>query len=186
MIFPALASAAVHPRARGEQIAYCCEQGWQGGSSPRTRGTGQVGRRDPVQRRFIPAHAGNSCSSAPRLAWWPVHPRARGEQSWRLTSNWSSTGSSPRTRGTAGWEFRRPARQRLIPAHAGNRAVVRGGRVEHPVHPRARGEQTLPPDLIWTDRGSSPRTRGTGVAAHVGGDVVRFIPAHAGNSSWAW
>ena len=50
------------------------------------------------------------------------------------------------------------------------------------VHPRARGEQQRSTSPNTRGGGSSPRTRGTGAGAPGVGQVVRFIPAHAGNS----
>ena len=50
--------------------------------------------------RFIPAHAGNSCSTACAAWQRPVHPRARGEQDEPALQAALQAGSSPRTRGT--------------------------------------------------------------------------------------
>ena len=93
---------AVHPRARGEQDLRRRELLTVDGSSPRTRGTDVPRYRRVGRGRFIPAHAGNSGCFLRRHRKPPVHPRARGEQ--RLFSSTASetSGSSPRTRGTAG------------------------------------------------------------------------------------
>ena len=155
------------------------------GSSPRTRGTGATAGRARAGRRFIPAHAGNSKQCRSRSLWAPVHPRARGEQCCRASLSIAVSGSSPRTRGTVERAQGLFVHTRFIPAHAGNR-VSESNRVPlEPVHPRARGEQLATYVSIATANGSSPRTRGTGRRAVALCRVVRFIPAHAGNSGTA-
>ena len=52
-------AAAVHPRARGEQVNEHGEYKYGTGSSPRTRGTAASLHEPAARRRFIPAHAGN-------------------------------------------------------------------------------------------------------------------------------
>ena len=54
-----LAHTPVHPRARGEQQRPETSAKFSGGSSPRTRGTEPLSATPQVDRRFIPAHAGN-------------------------------------------------------------------------------------------------------------------------------
>jgi len=55
-------ASAVHPRARGEHVIAAFSLPANVGSSPRTRGTRE--RHGPLHlhRRFIPAHAGNTCA----------------------------------------------------------------------------------------------------------------------------
>ena len=95
-----------------------------------------------------------------------------------------TTGSSPRTRGTADRPWLAETLCRFIPAHAGNSADCKAGPQEAAVHPRARGEQ--PPCAASSARlaGSSPRTRGTAVGRQCRALRSRFIPAHAGNRPW--
>ena len=50
------------------------------------------------------------------------------------------------------------------------------------VHPRGRGEHDSIAEIISDCRGSSPRARGTRPDVLVLYDVVRFIPAGAGNT----
>ena len=179
---------SVHPRACGEQ-QYCgrcaCSRG---GSSPRLRGTA-ANDPDADWRSF---------GSSPRLRGtvshchiWSfnpaVHPRACGEQAYRLVGDdltvhpracgeqrpkyWPGTvqGSSPRLRGTGLFQ-------------------PRYGRS---VHPRACGEQSSASDGHHV-AGSSPRLRGTAPRGSGDGgeqfgavreDLIRFIPAPAGNSA---
>ena len=91
-----------------------------------------------------------------------VHPRVCGEQLIVMIGVNSSTGSSPRVRGTAEIPLRRPVASRFIPACAGNSWLS-----------RLR--------CLWRS-GSSPRVRGTAhdESSHL--QTRRFIPACAGNS----
>ena len=172
----------VHPRARGEQKIVPSGSSCQSGSSPRTRGTGQVARVRKAHTRFIPAHAGNRPSCARSPANPAVHPRARGEQGQRRAMFRTSSGSSPRTRGTGRAPVRRHHTNRFIPAHAGNRSRWVYSQSANPVHPRARGEQRRRAGGPSRNAGSSPRTRGTEVLMPARRADQRFIPAHAGNS----
>ena len=175
--------APVHPRARGEQERDAMRLYLITGSSPRTRGTAAGHRRVRARRRFIPAHAGNSGGFWRACAFKPVHPRARGEQQFYRSLAEKSTGSSPRTRGTGVGGLHGQHVGRFIPAHAGNRPRQREEQEMMTVHPRARGEQGVPGAQLGNALGSSPRTRGTGHRQHASGQIGRFIPAHAGNST---
>ena len=70
------------------------------GSSPRVRGTLSRHRRRRRARRFIPACAGNSRRARGTRLGFSVHPRVCGELSASRSSASSSSGSSPRVRGT--------------------------------------------------------------------------------------
>src|SRR5690606_21234609 len=52
--------STVHPRACGERREGRDGKAGEAGSSPRMRGTLDLGVRDQNDRRFIPAHAGNA------------------------------------------------------------------------------------------------------------------------------
>ena len=92
-----------------------------------------------------------------------------------------TSGSSPRTRGTAAPSLRARRSCRFIPAHAGNRWKHRQLDGHITVHPRARGEQVRVNRPRARAAGSSPRTRGTGPGESAARPGRRFIPAHAGN-----
>ena len=118
---PTASGCPVHPRACGEQERHGVAGERGAGSSPRMRGTVTWGDAEQRVARFIPAHAGNSCSRRPSRASGPVHPRACGEQ----------TGDCALASGA----------DRFIPAHAGNRRRWIGAMRPRAVHPRACGEQ---------------------------------------------
>ena len=113
----------VHPRACGEQAYGVQRKADGGGSSPRMRGTVQVGIRGLVGHRFIPAHAGNSTTGNVRVVLYAVHPRACGEQRLAVCLWPITIGSSPRMRGTGHRPGVEAACPRFIPAHAGNRSA---------------------------------------------------------------
>ena len=151
------------------------------GSSPRVRGTGLGRLRCCVAPRFIPACAGNRRSWAALGPARPVHPRVCGEQ-WKLPAPaCAAVGSSPRVRGTGTPAERAIERQRFIPACAGNRCDARCSGRAAAVHPRVCGEQVQRLDYLGLRCGSSPRVRGTVIAATPAVRWRRFIPACAGN-----
>ena len=174
--------SSVHPRARGEHGYRGSRTDCTTGSSPRTRGTRAFWTRSTMTWRFIPAHAGNTCSPASAQNPDAVHPRARGEHHTSTLIQHEGTGSSPRTRGTRHDNSRRSCRIRFIPAHAGNTHPPPVSPVRASVHPRARGEH-MSIGLYWQlVGGSSPRTRGTPDSQDQMHSCLRFIPAHAGNT----
>ena len=111
---------AVHPRMRGEHNwgLFCVYP--QAGSSPHARGTQQLRRHRPRQRRFIPACAGNTCEGDARHSAQTVHPRMRGEHQTAHVYAAGYTGSSPHARGTLVCLVARAVNKRFIPACAGN------------------------------------------------------------------
>ena len=152
------------------------------GSSPLARGTPLVQRRRQPGHRFIPARAGNTTSSPPSARTATVHPRSRGEHVTPNDIVSTLAGSSPLARGTHPRRPRGPGRCRFIPARAGNTRPGRGWRGRRPVHPRSRGEHSPPPAARTLRAGSSPLARGTPPEGDLLRDVIRFIPARAGNT----
>ena len=175
-------SRPVHPRACGEHISPPLLASRTVGSSPRMRGTPRPRSRRHPGSGFIPAHAGNTSARWSPPAGRPVHPRACGEHGGVRHRSWQRGGSSPRMRGTLTSNWMVKIFRRFIPAHAGN--TVRSGSVAggHAVHPRACGEHVPFFRCQAMVDGSSPRMRGTLRFASVHRRLVRFIPAHAGNT----
>ena len=151
----------VHPRAGGEQSLTIASRSEEFGSSPRRRGTVKNRGSGPPVYRFIPAQAGNRIYRTNIPVGTAVHPRAGGEQEGVSSSDFSSTGSSPRRRGTEKWSRCRQSGQRFIPAQAGNRSILCSSVIVISVHPRAGGEQTPEELKKVLQFGSSPRRRGT-------------------------
>ena len=132
------------------------------GSSPRVRGTHDHGAHEGLQRRFIPACAGNTTNHA---VWAPlrmVHPRVCGEHGAGNPAKVVFGGSSPRVRGTLVEAGFARYDDRFIPACAGNTSWASTTTTAAPVHPRVCGEHQ--PGRQASD------------------GVGRFIPACAGNT----
>ncbi len=172
----------VHPRACGEHMPTGPLLSSSIGSSPRMRGTLGTNRRQSGMGRFIPAHAGNTCSGQASPRSWPVHPRACGEHIRPGDALAIDIGSSPRMRGTLVAVAARGDSVRFIPAHAGNTARCRRAAECRSVHPRACGEHAGFVGRYDASTGSSPRMRGTLERANLEHWASRFIPAHAGNT----
>ncbi len=153
------------------------------GSSPHSRGTGQLLGLGGADQRFIPALAGNRYSDSLATASSAVHPRTRGEQVVQQLRKPRYTGSSPHSRGTDGVVSRCLPGRRFIPALAGNRHERQRSDATGAVHPRTRGEQVADRSLDAGNGGSSPHSRGTVADVDRVDGVQRFIPALAGNSS---
>ena len=151
------------------------------GSSPRLRGTASPSGPPGRCQRFIPAPAGNRQVYLVKAQPATVHPRACGEQKRGKMLSKPVAGSSPRLRGTDRAHHRGPRHRRFIPAPAGNREQFRHRTRSRPVHPRACGEQGVMKVICDCEHGSSPRLRGTVVAAFFRVALRRFIPAPAGN-----
>jgi len=86
-------------------------------------------------------------------------------------------------RGTPRVGCRQAETHRLIPAHAGNAAVLRAKDRMSPAHPRACGERNVASATCSGSSGSSPRMRGTRPIAERAMTNGRLIPAHAGNAT---
>ncbi len=114
---------------------------------------------------------------------YPVYPRWRGELDLQDDITEQVNGLSPLARGTRRYAMFSDARNRFIPAGAGNSAGLVPGPNIRPVYPRWRGE-LISNDLKTLIRiGLSPLARGTLFTVRRRKGRFRFIPAGAGNSS---
>ncbi len=132
--------------------------------------------------RFIPACAGNTCKGLILRGQIPVHPRVCGEHSrtWRKLRTWH--GSSPRVRGTHINRDPDGFLHRFIPACAGNTKISAPRERSETVHPRVCGEHRTSFTSFLSHPGSSPRVRGTHRLGALCIEIMRFIPACAGNT----
>ena len=112
-------TASAHPRSRGENAPACEPADSFQGSSPLTRGKLRPLRGKYWWGRLIPAHAGKTCSYAPRASAHTAHPRSRGENLACLRGRCVVPGSSPLTRGKLVRGGPGLSACGLIPAHAG-------------------------------------------------------------------
>jgi len=159
-----------------------CSTPASAGSSPRARGTPEWRVHHDAVGRFIPAGAGNAASRSACARCSAVHPRGRGERSHSFSGARTSSGSSPRARGTHRPSGRVEAFRRFIPAGAGNALLSAKLMLPPAVHPRGRGERPGSTNSTSSTHGSSPRARGTLIAFNVELASLRFIPAGAGNA----
>ena len=153
------------------------------GSSPLTRGKLQAIVPIIASVSLIPAHAGKTFFQESQEVGVGAHPRSRGENPGSLHLPLSFSGSSPLTRGKLRSSKRELRLERLIPAHAGKTAGLRGVRFRREAHPRSRGENQSVSRRCGPATGSSPLTRGKrGVLLD---ELVRrrLIPAHAGKTT---
>ncbi len=158
------------------------DQTRQGGSSPRMRGTPGFRIQSSLERRFIPAYAGNTTGEIEGAFPVPVHPRVCGEHIIGGIIHVLRTGSSPRMRGTRLLYLLAHKQRRFIPAYAGNTGISINQCGGTTVHPRVCGEHSPLSALAKKHTGSSPRMRGTHTTALVTSLLHRFIPAYAGNT----
>ena len=94
----------------------------------------------------------------------------------------SPHGSSPRMRGKPSCLQCRAGPSRIIPAHAGQTALLNSSAVISPDHPRACGANLGMLSFLLAARGSSPRMRGKRVLGRDQVTAFRIIPAHAGQT----
>ena len=176
---------AVHPRMRGERLAFSRFSQGTAGSSPHARGTQIDHRTLAAQGRFILACAGNATWSPGWIPARTVHPRMRGERGRMFAREHEFLGSSPHARGTPRPQMMQGTRRRFIPACAGNAKTAPTQPRHGAVHPRMRGERRCAVAFARAGVGSSPHARGTLEASPAARFFPRFIPACAGNAATA-
>ncbi len=111
---------AVYPRWRGEHRLSSQRKFASNGLSPLARGTLICLMVMTLNRRFIPAGAGNTRISISMSRTGAVYPRWRGEHSLQKISLIPLPGLSPLARGTRFSASGVQQRLRFIPAGAGN------------------------------------------------------------------
>ena len=149
-----------HPRSRGEHQDPGQSAEANGGSSPLTRGALDASIAGRSHDRLIPAHAGSTPGAIYDQLVSEAHPRSRGEHDSPPSTDRSTVGSSPLTRGAPLPRRRRHQEGRLIPAHAGSTQSRSLRRRILPAHPRSRGEHFKESQVKLVENGSSPLTRG--------------------------
>ena len=137
----------------------------------------------PRHPGIIPALAGNRLWSMRRRWRRRDHPRTRREQGVIFPTVRVRKGSSPHSQGTVQRNAFTIHIQRIIPALAGNSLSERRRRQFRGDHPRTRREQHGASAPVTLECGSSPHSQGTVPLLSQEGDVLRIIPALAGNRS---
>ena len=150
------------------------------GLSPRVRGNLFKQLKQPLEKRSIPARAGEPCSVMPSGASASVYPRACGGTCSRIQDAGPRVGLSPRVRGNP----KRTCPERTcpgsIPARAGEPSHYSDSVARRKVYPRACGGTSSCSSLASLTWGLSPRVRGNPHASPVGDRRERSIPARAG------
>ena len=173
-----------HPRACGASFHVRKRFGFAHGSSPRVRGKQERRHGQPVERRIIPARAGQTIAHVVAVDVTADHPRACGANFFHNCSVVCFIGSSPRVRGKPGHTVERVTHGRIIPARAGQ--TRKDSKMIQNVsdHPRACGANIAAAVLFSVLFGSSPRVRGKRTLCLVLRHRPRIIPARAGQTSW--
>ncbi len=131
---------SVYPRWRGEHRVRCASYKKLTGLSPLARGTRDSVFTATINRRFIPAGAGNTSRFPQTENAVQVYPRWRGEHTAPRVVDHYPGGLSPLARGTPVLLFCAVVTDRFIPAGAGN-TLRHGSELSTPqVYPRWRGE----------------------------------------------
>ena len=131
---------------------------------------------------IIPACAGNTRIIAARCPVSRDHPRVCGEHANTRASPKTLTGSSPRVRGTLESVSCEGEHRGIIPACAGNTAILKSCRFGIRDHPRVCGEHLGCVRVCERVMGSSPRVRGTRFVDDLPVGQAGIIPACAGNT----
>ena len=176
-------AAPVYPRWRGEHFGVTAGTVGRHGLSPLARGTRCWTIWSRGSARFIPAGAGNTFLTIRIKGNQAVYPRWRGEHAGTVNDPLAVNGLSPLARGTLLYEYSQTRALRFIPAGAGNTIVSTASRLYRPVYPRWRGEHVVTNDCANLTGGLSPLARGTHEDPFVDIDIIRFIPAGAGNTN---
>ena len=108
-----------------------------------------------------------------------------GEHAYADFDRLRSTGSSPRVRGTPSFLHTDSFVLRIIPACAGNTGRNRDSCGKSRDHPRVCGEHDRINNNGNYEPGSSPRVRGTQLTKEEIYEILRIIPACAGNTRGA-
>ena len=156
------AGTAVYPRRCVEHASRHLQNERLGGLSPQVRGTPGTTSRVALEKRFIPAGAGNTWGYRRGRDNLPVYPRRCGEHDRTRSRPWRAGGLSPQVRGTR----------------------LRSGRccIRPSVYPRRCGEHRLVQGVRDAPFGLSPQVRGTRSVGSPNDPQNRFIPAGAGNT----
>ena len=131
------------------------------GSSPRVRGSQQIRHAGIPPGGIIPAGAGLTPPVGLPRFLLRDHPRGCGAHSSDTSTIWMSLGSSPRVRGSLRWVEPNILPHRIIPAGAGLTALHYDYLLSYRDHPRGCGAHLPRRGATTSQKGSSPRVRGS-------------------------
>ena len=175
----------VYPRVCGGSSP---GQSWMnagGGLSPRVRGKPPARIGPGRLIGSIPACAGEATANTARITGRAVYPRVCGGSRRAADPERHRQGLSPRVRGKPGCGVGETGRHRSIPACAGEAPARYTGHSGLAVYPRVCGGSPSPAPAADPALGLSPRVRGKqGYRLDVN-NILRSIPACAGEA-WCW
>ena len=169
-----------HPRVCGEKG--CCKFSSRNhsGSPPRMRGKAGFLPASSFLTGITPAYAGKRGNSGAAAACRRDHPRMCGEKTNMPELKGMSVGSPPHVRGKVACANSILACNRITPACAGKRALIRRSSYFGRDHPRMCGEKAFRCGRYRCRVGSPPHVRGKGAVRAAGLDDLRITPACAG------
>ena len=170
----------VYPRVCGAAEGVGVEKGPLGGLSPRVRGSLGELVGVVVEKRSIPACAGQPRRRLLRQAAAPVYPRVCGAALCVQPRLQGTRGLSPRVRGSPRPARRHRVRLRSIPACAGQPCARAAPAWETSVYPRVCGAAPWESIGSTDTTGLSPRVRGSRSGCRHPGPRRWSIPACAG------
>ena len=174
-----------YPRGRGGAEERAAIMEFDGGLSPRTRGSRRLQHGRPARNGPIPADAGEPTSqpysSAPRGAY----PRGRGGAHPSRNRRMAQAGLSPRTRGSQDIADMQAGLNGPIPADAGEPHQCGQADQRRRAYPRGRGGAQNPLFGLGQGLGLSPRTRGSRQLGRPANCAPGPIPADAGEPTWS-
>ena len=154
-----------HPRACGAHLLAAPRTVRERGSSPRMRGSPLHFSKRHSPPGIIPAHAGLTATRLLSKRSARDHPRACGAHARSSMRSSHRRGSSPRMRGSPLLQIGSQGRKGIIPAHAGLTVVKPLTSSATRDHPRACGAHVFLPLVSTSQKGSSPRMRGSRIRA---------------------
>ena len=157
--------ARVYPRECGGTHGAVLRPDVSLGLSPRVRGNRINFTVVSGLSRSIPASAGEPVGNRPVTHSWEVYPRECGGTGLLDPPHSSRHGLSPRVRGNPEAELAAAAKERSIPASAGEPSAGRGAGSSPRVYPRECGGTNDQDLVLRVSTGLSPRVRGTGSAS---------------------
>src|SRR5260221_8363377 len=174
---------SVHPHARGDDkkrvgIAKSC-----GGSPPRAWGRLQRLAELNGSVRFTPTRVGTTTSCGTSTTSSTVHPHARGDDATPRPPPPHYSGSPPRAWGRRYQARSRAPQSRFTPTRVGTTCWKQRHATLLPVHPHARGDDSMRPPRVPTRLGSPPRAWGRLSSPLEPGCTERFTPTRVGTTT---
>ena len=169
-----------HPRVCGEKGMQQALRCTLMGSPPRMRGKAGFLPASSFLTGITPAYAGKRGNSGAAAACRRDHPRMCGEKTNMPELKGMSVGSPPHVRGKVACANSILACNRITPACAGKRALIRRSSYFGRDHPRMCGEKAFRCGRYRCRVGSPPHVRGKGAVRAAGLDDLRITPACAG------